>query len=309
MSHAGGNPWTEASGFVAVLIALSEVAALLARNAFADSKTIAAGTAAEYEMGVEAGKMARDAKYAEAMADIVNGVGQLVAGGISLATAGAMARSAAKSRNASSPYKEQVDAYDVKMQNHLETKQAERKQLDKEIGHLPEGDAKTAKQKELANRDEQIANIEVDAKEYAKLSKKEELTKDEATQKAKLEDKLAKNDPEFASMRQERDKMQMQHEQYVVQEAANNRTLIQMVGEGLKSSAMGLGQMAGAPFKMLEGNYQMWQQIFQTASQVFDKFIGALTSDMQSQQQMIDSLNQLEQKLSDENTRAMMHNA
>ncbi len=61
---------------LAVLIALSSVAAVMARNAVEDNKALVQGLGAQYEMGVEAGKMARNAKYAEAMADIVGGISQ-----------------------------------------------------------------------------------------------------------------------------------------------------------------------------------------------------------------------------------------
>ena len=306
MSPAGGNPWSEASGFVAVLVSLQNVAAKMARNALLDNKTIVEGTKAQYEMGVEAGKMQRDAKYAEAMADIANGVGQMVAGAASLATAGFMAKVAADGPSSQSAYKTQADATQVKMDQRAtqiqETRIKQRDEMQAELGQMPPGTDRDKKQEAIDDKQKEID-------QHASNVKAVKDNPKDVVAKEKMEDELAALDPQYAALRQQRDSQMGSHSSHVIQEAANKRTLIGLVGDGLKQIAGGAGQMAGAPFKMLEGNYSMWAAIFQTAGQCFDKFIGALTNDMQSAQQMIDSLNQLEQKLSDENTRAMSHNA
>ena len=133
MSPAGGNPWSSPSGFVAVLIALSNVAATLTRNAVADNKAIIQGEKAQYEMGVEAGKMARDAKYAEAMADIMQGVGQIIAGAVGFAAVGAIGIQAAKSSSTKSPHRDQADQVDMQMQNHCKSKQTTDEQMETHI--------------------------------------------------------------------------------------------------------------------------------------------------------------------------------
>ncbi len=298
MSPAGGNPWTTASGFVAVLIALSSVAAVMARNAVADNKALVQGLSAQYEMGVEAGKMARNAKYAEAMADIVGGIGALVSAGVGFGMAGVMIKQTKDTRSMESPYQKTSADLDTRMNNHvsqegIDKATAERAQLQKDLGTLPANSkAREDHEKLIANKDQQIA----DMKAYRDA---------DPDNKAAAADKLAKSDGEFADLRRQKEQADTKHEAFKVEEGQLQRQLTQMIGQSLQGVSTGLTDLAKAPIKMIEGNYQMWQQIFQTASQVFANFIQAFTNDMQSHNQMVDSLNQLEQKMADDNTRAM----
>ena len=305
MSAVGGNPWSSPSGFVAVLIALATVAAVLARNALLDNKAIVQGVKAEYEMGVEAGKMARDAKYAEAMADIAQGIGQIVAGAVGIGVAVGIAAQAAKNKNMDTPHKRAADDVDVQMQTRnqtqLEARQAERQKLQNELkdeNQFPKGSTERADKKaELQQKNEEIAARE----RYATTTSSKE--------KADLEQELSVNDPDFKAMAEKRDGHLSSHDALVQQTIQNDKTFVQQVGQGLQSVVEGLGRMSGAPFKMIAAEYEMYHAIFQTAAQCFEKFISAFMNDMQSQQQMLDSCYQLEQKLSDENTRAMSSHA
>ncbi len=291
---------------MAVLIALSSVAAVMAKNAVADNKALVQGLSAQYEMGVEAGKMAKNAKYAEAMADIVGGIGALVSAGVGFGMAGVMIKQTKDSQNISSPHQKTSADIETKMQNrvsddHLTAARADKKQLEDDLtdfSKFPQGSkAREDHEKLLTNKEDHINNMQ----EY------KNATTD--ADKAVAADKLAKTDGEFATLKQEKERSDVRHQSYVVEEAQLQRQLTQMIGQSLQGVSTGLTDLAKAPIKMIEGNYQMWQQIFQTASQVFSNFVQAFTNDMQSHNQMVDSLNQLEQKLSDENTRAMSSHA
>ena len=279
-------------------MALAVVASVLARNAVTDNKALISGLKAQYEMGVDAGQMAKDAKYAEAMADITNGIGQILSGACGMAMCVGMG--AAGSASVKSPHKDAADATEGKMNDYCvenspteEKMQAdveERNKLQDEIngeGISPE--EKEVKQNQLSEKNKEIdtSQLRID---YAKADKKG---------KAELEDQLAQSDTKFADLKQERDKHQVAHDQYVAGELQNNRQIMQMFGQALTSIIGGSAQILAAPFKMIQGNYEMWQQIFQTASQVFGSFVTALTNDMQSQQQMVDSVVQMEQKAQD----------
>ena len=301
LSSQGGNPWTNASGFVAVLIALSSVASVMARNAVADNEALVKGLGAQYEMGVEAGKMARNAKYAEAMADIVGGITQLVSAGVGFAMAGVMIK-----QNISSPHQKTSADLETKMQSRVSDEnmakaRTEKQEMENDLNDFskfPIGSTQRAdKEAAIANKETQINDMEA----Y------KSATTD--ADKAVAADKLAKSDGEFATLKQEKERSDVRHQSFVVEEAQLQRQLTTMIGQSLQGVSNGLGELAKAPIKMIEGNYQMWQQIFQTASQVFSNFIQAFTNDMQSHNQMIDSLNQLEQKLADDNTRAMSSHA
>ncbi len=299
MSPAGGNPWSSPSGFVAVLIALSNVAAVLTRNAVSDNKAIIQGEKAQYEMGVEAGKMAKEAKYAEAMADIMQGVGQIIAGAVGFAVVGAIGVQAAKASSTPSPHRDQADAVGGQMTSHRDQQLAKAKAERDEIA----GDkslTQEQKAEKLADKEAQVKTLEADSNAYATASDK---------QKARMDDKLAEKDPAFANLKQQRDKHEMDHQSFVASKTQNDRQIITLVGDSLKSIAAGSGQMMGAPFKMEQGEAEMWQAIYQAAGQIMGNFVTAFQNDMQSQQQMLDAVYQLQQKASDQYQQATSSHA
>ncbi len=321
MTSAGGNPWTDPSGFVAALISLNKVASTLARNSVADSNAIVKGEKAQYEEGVDAGVMAKDSQDAQAAQDIIQGIGSLVSAGISTFMTYKMVSA---SRRAASEKEYNQSPAGQAMQQQLETKANSMKMSDEEAatlqtrhdnleqelqGYKTEHPNPSAEEQQVINsKQQEMDRITADldthdaATVYANPYSPDEV-------KAAAGQILTDRNPEFAKLQQKRDEGAQQYIQMTSSKAQTEQQTLQMAGQALSGLAEGFTKLATAPAQMIQGEYEMWQQIYQTASQIMGNFVSALQNDMQSQNQMIDSVTQLSQKAMDDNARAMSSGA